>query len=507
MKLKRSIVVQMPGIEKTILRRDSEGLRKALCEKRASPEDSKSSDNHYQSSLLHLAEGWGDGINILLEFGADASQYFAELHTPGEEYHNSTALLLRAGCFFDREMMEQSYSQHDKGKRMHLFINELKSRREKLRTLAETFLPSHMIPAGNSLLDGPNCIRVYEMLASRTKDSPHSVAPREFFFLNKDICSESVYHNLKEVKCAEALYEAGFRATFMPDLNGNSPLGTMTMISPSSVVEIVQWHISKGSNIHQQLPWADESVAHLLISTTLLKLPLYSRVRDKSLFRICEHTKEHVDKLEKRLNHFNTIRKALFQLPDVPDGCSCLCSPGRLTAASLMSRELITSDVFVTHCHSCLWHVVTQFLEWDASYGENPLTFIRALTFNALDLTHTCFNKTKKGYIRFRNHEPDNEDFINDNSDEPSEIEEFETLQAELEQKFNELGLPLKEFVFKHWYIIVKDHLLTPPTPDEKYIADTRKVGVDLEQWEPSVPEWMTILFAPKVEEVDDKED
>lgn len=506
-KLTKNPAVQMPEVAKIVLRRDAEGLRKALCQKRLIPKDSESREPFDLSWLLLLAEGWVDGIKVLLEFGADARQFFQDLDRPGEEHHHSSAILLRAGCFFTKLKMAKSYSLYDKGERMHLFINELRARREKLRNLADACLPSKLIPAGNSLLDGPDGLRVYELLISRAKSSVHSIPPGDFFFPSYDSYSESVYHHLSQKQCAEALYKAGFRATCMLDLNGNSPLGTMGMLpndSNRNLMEIIHWHISKGLDVHHRLPWADESVAHLLIIDALLRSPHIRAIRRlDSPEVIHDHTKEHTDELEEELHCFKKIHTALFPSPSVPDGCSCLCSPSGLTAASLMCREYITFSVFRFNCFDCLRHVFIHFLEWEESHGKNPLAFIRALTFTALDLTHTCFDKTKKGYIQARNRRPDNEDYIDENCNEHSSITEFENLQAELELEFDQLRVPLKEFVAEHWYKRVKDHILTPQTLDERHITDARKIGVDLEDSGLFVPEWIELLIAPKVEEVE----
>lgn len=82
-------------------------------------------------------------------------------------------------------------------------------------------------------------------------------------------------------------------------------------------------------------------------------------------------------------------------------------------------------------------------------------------------------------------------------------MQEFENLLEEIELKFNELRLPLQDFLSQYWYKRVKDHLLTPQEIDERHIMRAKNVGVDLEFSGLFVPEWMEILFAPKVEEVE----
>ncbi|KAJ6086642.1 hypothetical protein N7467_005556 [Penicillium canescens] len=144
--------------------------------------------------------------------------------------------------------------------------------------------------------------------------------------------------------------------------------------------------------------------------------------------------------------------------------------------------------------------------EWNQSYWQDSQAFIRSLTFNALDLTHTCFGNTKKGKVLWRNLYPNDEGSINEVRDEESSLDEFEKLLAELEQNFDKLRLPLKEFLAGYWYRRVKDHLLTPQPLKEQHIAGARSIGVELEFFGLFVPDWIENLVAPKVEEVNDED-
>lgn len=57
-----------------------------------------------------------------------------------------------------------------------------------------------------------------------------------------------------------------------------------------------------------------------------------------------------------------------------------------------------------------------------------------------------------------------------------------------------------------YWYRRVKDHLLTPRNPEEQHIVGARGIGVELEPCGLSVPYGMEVLFARKVEEVEDED-
>ncbi|KAJ5341444.1 hypothetical protein N7541_010568 [Penicillium brevicompactum] len=195
-----------------------------------------------------------------------------------------------------------------------------------------------------------------------------------------------------------------------------------------------------------------------------------------------------------------------FAPTTVSDGCSCPCSLDGCTAISASLREC-TSEVmwWCNPCSECRRKVFDFLQEWDQSYWQNPRAFIRSLTFNALDLNHTCFANTSKGRVLERYEEAGDLFFVNDNSDEQSSLDEFEILLEDLEQKFVESSQPLKDFLPGYWYRRVKDHLLTRQPDDEKHLKDVRSVGVELEFCGLSVPKWMETCIARKVEEINDE--
>ncbi|CAI7674869.1 unnamed protein product [Penicillium pancosmium] len=200
---------------------------------------------------------------------------------------------------------------------------------------------------------------------------------------------------------------------------------------------------------------------------------------------------EHAGDVEEALDTLSAMSTDFLSHPDVSDGCSCPCSPGGCTALSSILREMTSWPM----CGE--YGVGGKVLEISTSIRQ-------ILTFNALDLNHTCFSKAKRGAVCQRNDDPDDESYINDNHDPESSLVEFENLVEELELKFNELRLPLREFLAGYWYKRVKDHLLTPQDTEEQHIAGARNLGVELEFCGLFVPEWMEVLFARKVEEVED---
>lgn len=499
-------MVQIPESVKLILRENAQELKDALRQGKLSPNESLEAQDlpKSNSSLLEWAVGWAEGVEILLEFGADASRYFRPLLYRGEGYHRSAILLLRAGCLFSKGQLNESVlSDRD---RMQRLVIELATRRKKLRKLAEAHLSSAMIPSSTktSLLDGPDSLKVYNLLAACKVNVPQ-LPSQDFFWGVGETFGETVYHGLYTKKCAEALWEIGFCDTDMVDLKGSSPLGSLAVYFsfPRFQVptEIVRWHISKRADLHRQFPWINESIAHVLIVNFTYNL-LVLHASDKS-----SHS-YHMSKIEKAFQELLAIDTAFILPPTVSDRYPCACSPGGCTGVSAILRELTSITWYRRFadygCSDCYRDIFNLLHEWHKDFRQDPRTFITSLTFNALGLTHTCFGSVKKGTVQWNAPWPDEVDYIHEHCDQNPVLDEFNELLAELDQKFDELRLPLKEFLAGYWYRRVKDHLLTPQPLQEQHIASARSLGVELEFHGVFVPDWIETLFAAQVEEVSD---
>ncbi|CAG8366887.1 unnamed protein product [Penicillium salamii] len=489
---KNKSLVRMPEILRLICHENAADLRAALREGRVS-----ASEKVGDHALLEWAFDWPEGMEVLLEFGADAKYHFRSLAYPGMGRHSSAALLLREGCLIAKYDLDESVSCDDGGERVRLLVNELAARRRRLRKLAEDSLPWASISqyGGDRILDGRDCLKVLELLVEHKISFPHSFTTQvEKFLMVSD--AETVYHRLRKKQCAEALYQAGFLDTDMLDSKGNSPLSSLSVCydSLSDFIEMVEWHVSNGADLNRRLPWANESASHLLASQ-MIKCVGSDQEADHPF---------HMAGAENTLRGFIAMSNEFFAPTRIPDGCNCPCSPDGCTTISVILREFTFYERFC--CRKCVRGVFEELEEWDQSYWKEPQTFIRSLTFNALDLNHTCFSYTKKGSVGMRQIFPYDDKYINDNRDEQSALIEFEELVEELEQKFDELSLPLKEFLSGPWYRRVKDHLLTRQPYEEQAIAEARSIGVELEFCGLSVPDWVVIGIANKVEELSDEE-
>ncbi|OJJ45075.1 hypothetical protein ASPZODRAFT_674970 [Penicilliopsis zonata CBS 506.65] len=317
-------VVQIPESIRLVCCKNATELRQALDEKRVSP-----NEIIHNTPLLEWAFGWPEGIEILLEFGADPDYRFESLLYPGIEYHRSAVLLLQAGCRFSKYELNRTLYYDDTGERMQLLIKTLTTRRENLRRLAEASLPSTMIPKGK-VLDGPECLEVYNCLLAR------NISPPTLDNLCMSSDGATVYHGLERRECAEALYNAGFHDTDTLDLKGHSPLSYLAdhyTITPNKLMKLIDWHISKGGDLSRKLPWTNESVGHGL-AVKIIKCCLWLAY-DLECHGL-NHS-DHAGAIKTILQYLGRVGSAVFMPAIIPDGCSCPCSPGGCTAISAIS--------------------------------------------------------------------------------------------------------------------------------------------------------------------------
>ncbi|CAG8939745.1 unnamed protein product [Penicillium salamii] len=491
---KNESLIRMPEILRLICRESTADLRAALQEDRVS-----ASEEIGDYSSIEWAFDWPEGVEILLEFGADPKQHFRSLPYHGAGRHSSAALLLKEGCFLYQFHLHLSAYCDNGGERLRLLVNELTARRKKLRKLAEDSLPWASISdyVGDKILDGQDCQKILGLLIEHKIPFPYPCTTQDEvdrFLMNSD--GKTVYHGLRNKKCAEALYQAGFLDTDMLDSEGTSPLSTISFECGTrlEVIEMIQWHMSKGADLYRRLPWTNESVSHFLVL----------QIIGCALFHRNHGHPSHRTEFENILQSLNAISDEYFAPTRIPDGCNCPCSSNGCTTISVLVRELTACASWC--CPQCVRGVFEKFEEWDQVYWKEPRAFVRSLTFNALDLNHTCFANTKKGHVSSRHMSPDYEDYINDNRDEQPALIEFEELVTDLEQEFEKRSLPLKEFLSGPWYRRVKDHLLTRQPHEEQAIAGAKSVGVELEFCGLSVPRWMDVLIASKVEELSDEQ-
>jgi hypothetical protein len=123
---------------------------------------------------------------------------------------------------------------------------------------------------------------------------------------------------------------------------------------------------------------------------------------------------------------------------------------------------------------------------------------IRLMTFDALDLRHTC--------CRDNNFEqmlkcPDEDEVHEIRDEEKRLLEDFERLVAELTKKFENSSLSIMEFLQGPWYQDVVEYLSHLDPCDEEHVKETQGIGLNLEvAW--GVPDRTSLLVGSRVTEI-----
>ncbi|KAJ5722170.1 hypothetical protein N7488_000205 [Penicillium malachiteum] len=127
------------------------------------------------------------------------------------------------------------------------------------------------------------------------------------------------------------------------------------------------------------------------------------------------------------------------------------------------------------------------------------------MTFEGLGLKHACcieidsFHESADGLEGRSEHE------VNEILDEEkSRYEQLEDLVFEFETAFAELGLPIWEFLTRHWQPRMIKYLSHRDPCDKEHQDGARRIDVNLEVDDIHIPRWIHLL-GNKIEEVDDE--
>lgn len=501
--------IKLPKIARIILQESENELRDALNSGTASPDDMIDST----SSLVDYAFGWAKGIQILLEAGAvpSAKNYlpYVEDNDKEDTYH-SAKLLLEAGWSFNWAHIRACQTYKCSRKIKSLLINELVVRRKRLWHLAQSCLPAGQLPKLISNNEKTGKITILDIhtaeIHARLKEQGISIDPiaspsdsdgNSFY--------ESVYHYpYFTVETLDELYQVGFRGVTQVDSKGFTPLlaavGFATLwegrAEGEKGMERIAWLVSKGADLYQKVPGTSATAAHHLCVQIVDRILLAESI----FFGISGLLPQESYKAwEQTMSEFE---KSIFLLPSVRDGCCCACSPGGCTIPSVLLRHIVHFfSIYKIKEFFFLFQKFTRFfIWWTTRDTETGWQVIRFLTFDALDLKHSCcIDDHPFLFYRMKFESREEEEIAEIIDEEKSRIIELETLLDELKIKFDELGLPVMEFLEGYWHTRMIEVLSQRDPYDEEHIIESRRIGVSLEPDECIVPDRVSLLLGSKV--------
>jgi hypothetical protein len=467
-------------------------------------------------SLLDLAFGWPRGIQILLEAGADACAFRLNFVDGREDTYHSVELLLRAGCKFDYHHIEDCTKVENGNAMRCLLIRELIQRLNGLWELAKCCLPpadlprlfiSHDEEGGNTIILDIWTAQIYSSLRKKgIIVEPSLQTPHVLYRLVQG----SVYHYpLFSAETLEVLYDFGFRGVNEPNANdllpsmlwAESGLGYVNKATFSQVLDRTTWLVSKHADLNRIIPGTSSTVfSHIIFEfVDLLEImwfPPYGVPTD-FIFEKWQHWKKIALGLGKLLD----------VTPSTTDECICACSP---SGCNILSQSLRQAFRMVSldgpsrdprNPGFWLREIVSFFMTWMDRDTRMPRAVIRSFTFDALCLRHTCC-MVHHGDFRLQHRDrPEVEEILDEDR---LRLEALDRLVTEFDDKFDELGLPIMEFLQGYWHTRMIEYLSERDPYDQEHVVESRKLGVELEPEPWVVPDRVSLLIRPQVMEVDE---
>ena len=467
----------------------------------------------------------------MLEFGANPMSttlvllYESRYDTrdiDSDEIYESMKILIDAGARFGIvDIHHQRMTRWSS-----LIIQSMAGRRKKLWEWACCFLPSSEIARfkkdENTIIDA-RVKELHEALEGLRKPAPPSLKESRGW-----VPSQSVYHHDfvsqgDSIVIFDELYAAGFRDIDDVDDSGETP--SMARID----IKKVAWLASKGADCNRRLPQFNGTAA-LLWSINIIyslddRFPYSGRPSLGGLQR-----------WKKRTTEYRHDILVLCMLHASPDVCVCPCSPDGCTILSVALRYLFSRTLkdrirpIRSHLREdypnlaryfeepespgiperrYLQHILGALITIFEAMPKAERIIIRAMTFEGLGIKHACCTEVDSWFlyrVETKEARGKSDDEVNEILDEErNRYMELEKLVLEFDTKFTELGLPIWEFLTKHWRPRMIDYLSHRDPYDEEHRRETRKLGIDLEVDDSDIPCWIHFL-GDQVEELDDGE-
>lgn len=403
-------------------------------------------------SAVHLAVFWPRGLELLFHFCPNvdlnmkcsrrAPLYFALYGSRDEACEEqsdtlcntcpcaeSVKVLLEHGCRADARF--EFYSDIGSPHATYAFLSHIKSWRVRLMEIARHELceteMSDISFCNSSVLDhsAPKVIRKLEARgifpSQELQLDPRSIrlSPLSYGFE-----SSSIYHVLRRVSSMEIAFRLGFRDI---DVFYQSETPVMRKSLP---LDCCEWFLDHGASITNLMP----SAPNLAYSE---KIPLWTVAH--SIMSRVERYSESEDLRDRLVLKLCGL--------DIGDGCDCGCSDSEGGCSPLKvflaSRRRYSPPIPDD---------LSQFIKViDTHASTSPTiagTIIRACTFEALEILHTCCATV---YFPPNARSDYGEDFPHIRDEDEQLLEELEHLVAGFKDHFHPEEQSLSQFMGGYW--------------------------------------------------------
>jgi hypothetical protein len=428
------------------------------------------------------------GSPLIKYWGCPSPLFEDEIDFDG--FFHSTKLLLEAGCQLNVRELQIALTP----RLLSLFVHELAKRRWTLWKLGQAYIPQNELPKlerRENTVPDIHASRLCAKLTAHRKPVPTSL------MVNSEYAS--VYHHLTLYPSVmDELLKIGFKQLDAPDTAGVTPLmrNYEGFSDQWNIIERISWLVSKGANVHRKLPLSNAKAAHLIAV----------KITRALLDQLTLHKAEDIDTRWSQWERDVSQHKASLFHPDVVDNCTCVCCPHGCTVATVALRQALRWSRWLSVPDSSFWfrRMLNSLFEWTKHSKSTSQSIIRMLTFDGLGLKHTCCieidNEDKEAHeMRAR----DEEEISEIHEENKAGIEVLDRLMLEFEEKFDELGLPLIEFLEGYWHTRMVQHLLERDPYNENHDREARKIGVILQADEGDLDK-VSLFIGAQVKEVGD---
>ncbi|KAJ5319582.1 uncharacterized protein N7506_012286 [Penicillium brevicompactum] len=469
-------LADLPELAKKILLESELKLRKAL----QSGNTNLTNGNVGHPSFLELAVGWPGGVRVLLEFGAEASEVTLRMcpyrtidtdDSDCDDYCDSIMPLLQGGCNFEAYDICMCKSK----KARLLLIKEYANRRKILLGLARSRLPPESFAEilGDSSSESIFDVHVPQICTELINNG--QPLHRSMRYESKNY--QPLYHScLCDLDAWDDLYRAGFRDIDIPGYRELTPLMSCAL-DYEFQRNLLAWLVDKGASMLKRLPFSDTTIAHR-VSSRFADHLLSAIISDKSFSKIPHRTQVSLEWAKKR-------KGSIVLIPSVQDCCVCACCHGGCTTLSVALRSCNKSLGYQSSRGNpraeYLW-LLNSLIDLTETTLERDHSIIRFLTFEALGLRHTCCVTIDHAFARdYRDFVIDKEEVQNIQDEDKHRYKQLDQLVGKFDTWFDELELPIVEFLSGPWHSHMVEVLSTRDSYDEEHVRQTRDLGIFLE--------------------------
>lgn len=390
-------------------------------------------------------------------------------------------------------------------------IDSVADRRRRLQALATAFLPSEV--ADRLSLSGHHVLDEFAASTVSALRDHHVYIPDA---LSPGYRRTTVYHiPCLTLRTAHRLWKAGFRDTNGFDHRGRTPLMIRrysNQINLTTELELIAWFQSKGADLHRAqnkrirrkerkfdnvfaLGAKSSATAVHWIAKNIgqtIKDFLWESINHRLSYVGPSWTLKHLaeDRQHQLWQSFyefmsisNVAKQVLLQILSDPirDNCSCSCSTGgcqpMITILKIFRPDTSPVGRIMKTQISMVLAALIESTSSSSFTSCSPVSdLVRCLTFEELELTHTCCTHFLDHILPRDDHDEAIADVHEIHDEEQHLHDQLEELLVEFEIKQGEMGVSTAEFLQGYWRARMDEVLAEKPESWDQ--AQLGRIGV-----------------------------